>query len=199
MEEKIKNVFKAGSLLSLLVIGLVAGMLILSNSSPIDVTTEERTFQPARLTVVGDASPGSGASGVLRVVIVADGEYNWNQSFNATDAEMGDPYVYEYGDVNDTSVGTDVPYATSFSIGIKVRFNTTHAYESGVQWRMDWINGWCNCTDLSISSLNCYEQLIVTGTDYIWVWYIANASGSGYTISRGESVTDVIFNFNAYF
>lgn len=206
MKNETKKLWKSigiGSfLITLMAIG-VAVMLINSNISP-NVTIEYREHKPLTLTWVGDNNPGSGASGFLMVVIASNGAKTWNSSYNASGV-AADADIYGWAEVNNTHIDPDIPYDAAFEIAIKVRFNATHAQE-GATWRMDWVNGWANCTDPNscldhtISSLECDEELIAKGDTYMWVWYVADHTDSnGYNQDRGCNTTGLTFNFNAYY
>lgn len=144
---------------------------------------------PAR----ADANPGVGAGGVLRVYVVKNNTFNYNNNITIT----GD--VYAYGDSNNSHIGTDVPHSQAIDVVVEVRFNESQAYDTGTaSWRMDWIRANANCSGLSVSSYDCIEYQIDTVGDenggFVWVNYvIPNKS-----ITEGQNVTSCMWHFEAY-
>lgn len=162
-----------------------AGNVIVENEVIDEV---ERIWQD--FPTVGFADPGTGASGVLRAGIVKDGS---TFTSNLTDADY-----WEYTETNNTDAGSNVPYDTNFYICYFVRWNKTHAFnETSDTYEHDWVEGYLNCSDLSISS-QAMTEANITGcetTYYIFMHYYAGP----YTISRGQSISDVVGNWRAYY
>ena len=196
-KENIIKSLKAGvplSLIGMSIVFAISAILILSNTGNVIVeqTIESRKWQPVNM---GDADPGSGASGVLRVYVVLTGQtYTSNLTSDAG-------YVLAYGDTNNAVLsenGTDVNYSTAFDIVVKVRWNQTHAYNSSNStYNLDWVKA--NITlkgALSVTNTSMTEYNI-TGCSgsYIYVHYVyANQQ-----IGRGDSVDECRFYFEAYF
>jgi len=210
ISRKIKKASKIGYVLTLIGIGIIVAMLYSSSVSPVwerEVIVQKRFWR----TPFGDAFPGAGASGVLRVYIVRhqDNGTEWYACHNITLNES----VYVYGDVNNSyinnssaGVGQDVPYNTPFDIVVKVQWNQTHLWNSTAptSWEWIWANAFCNASVLGIATAEMSEANITDATPagqgtFAFAHYYLNNSNNGYTISRGQNVTSCSFNFNAYF
>ena len=197
-----------GSAVTLLTIGLVVGMLIVSNSSPVPEEIVEKTIKIRQwhediLIPVGEADPGAGNSGVLGVWIYAhQGDPG---TAYATNLSESGATVYAFGDVNNSHIGSIVPYNTAFDIVVKVRWNQTHAFNaSSNTWMHDWVRGNITCAAFSLSDEAMTEQNITDATlgpdaTYIWMNYYWNNAAAGGTISRGQNVTSCSFTFDAYY
>jgi len=210
ISRKIKDASKIGYVLTLTGIGLIVAMLYLGSVGNV-VEKQYIDMERFWLQAFGDANPGVGASGVLRVYIVRhqDNGTEWYASHNITINES----VYIYGDynnsyLNNSSVGVDqdVPYNTAFDIVVKVRWNQTHAWNSTAptSWEWIWVNAFCNASVLGIATAEMSEANITDATPggqgtFAFAHYYLNNSNNGYTISRGQNVTSCSFNFNAYF
>ena len=153
--------------------------------------------------VLAENNPGTGASGILEV-------YIYPHQSNPTSAyatNLSTANAYAYGDPSGSSnIGSDVPYDTKFDIVVKVRWNTTHAYNSSSsQWVLDWVRGNLTCSDLdgSPNDVAMGEVEITHNDNYIWVnYYLQDAdggTGNGFDINRGETVNNVQIRFDAYF
>jgi len=175
---------------------LVAALLTLSNVG--NIVQEFVPMREWHADVIGDNAPGAGASGWLMFYVYphqATGETTYASNLTASNA-------YEYTDVNDSHAGDNVPYGTAFDLVIKVRWNRTHSWASNNgSYVLEWVEGWCNCSDLSISSTEMSEMNIsgTTNNNFIWVHYYLNNSNAGYTITRNQNVSPISFNFNAYY
>jgi|GEM_PF-5678801 len=167
---------------------VVAMLLVWNAGGPIEEITMPKRFE--KPVALGYADPGSGASGIMRAGIVKSG-VTWTSNLSDSD-------WYEYTETNNTDCGSDVPYETNFYVAYLVRWNRTHAFnDTSDTYEHDWVEGWLNCTDLSISS-QAMTEANITGCntdEFIWMHYYAGP----YTISRGESISDVIANWNAYY
>jgi len=194
MKKKISGSFKAGSLFTLMGIAIVLSIMFYSFANPISISNpyvEEKKGEYVRLPFLplGDATPGN-TSGVLRAVCVAIGELNWNQSFNATDADMPHPHVYEYGDTNESILGSNAPSGSNLGFAVKARYSTD--YYIGGEWRVDYANATFQMldTDMSptISLKDMEKHIIALGDDYMWLWFVENNSDSGFSLSAGGTV-----------
>jgi len=181
---------------------LVAIMLITANTS--DMVVEQVVHQKEwHLDVLGEASPGAGASGVLNVSVTIHPHfdpYNTNMTYNASYlSDKGE------GDVNNSHIGSDVDYDVPFDIHVKVRFNRTHCYQDNGRgngyYNLSWIRGNITCAALSLSDA-AMDEYNITGCgtgQFIWLYYVEDNGGAGHTISRGQNITSCSFNFDAYY
>ena len=170
----------------------VACLVLLSNvSNPFveKIVTKERHMQDVFLPMLGDADPGSGASGMLRLGVTKDGS---TYTSNLTDADW-----WEWTEVNNTHAGTDVPYGTNVYLTVKLRWNATDAGTGTAgEYDLSYVEGWLNCTDLSITS-QAMTEYNVTGCgvgEFIWMYYVYGPV----TITKGQNITGVTPNFRAY-
>lgn len=194
--EKISNKFKAGGLLTLVAVGFIAASLFLFQFQS-SVVVEPVWMEEFPLKPLRDADPGVGASGVLTVFCYPhSGDPGVTYVSNITDG------WYAQGDDNNTHIGSDVPYDTAFDVVYKVRWNKTHAYNvTDTEWWLGWVKGFANSTVLGAASVAMLEYNITgcVATDFVWVHYVDNNGGAGYTINRGENVTSYIADFSSYY
>lgn len=184
------------------VAGLIVGIMLLSLVIPVPEVnweTGEIHFRMWHPNVLGDNDPGAGASGVLRVYVVEHGHYTYTSNITQSDAE-----VYEWGDLNNSHLGSNVPYSTAFDIVVKVRWNRTHAWNTTV-YELGWVRGNITCSAFTLSD-DAMDEYNITGCGtptYIWVHYVwdgtTGGGGSGEQISRGQNVTSCSFTFDAYY
>ena len=204
MRKNKENKTKAGAYLGLGIFAtfIVCALLIVANTGnviiddSIDVEYETRTgpYKIIPAMWLGDNDPGAGASGVMEVHVNATNTSTTPYSSNLTGA-------YESGEVNNSHIGSDVPYETAFDVIIEVRFNKTHAWD--VTWNLSLVRAYANSTVLGVDSIEMVEQQIATSADYLYVSYFLRdadgGAGSGFTISRGQNVTSFSVNFESLF
>lgn len=185
MQSKYKSIFKAGVPLSLLLIGAVAGIMIISQiQGPIIQTSisKERTH----LFALGDAAPGTGKSGYLAFYIYP------HAAVPATTyaANLSNATAYEHYDVNTGEMTHTTPYSTLFDFVVKYRLNVSDGYNASSGW---WTVNWsyivmaCNFNwTADIASSTMTDVKISNGADYIYINAYLNKAGVGYTISKNE-------------
>jgi hypothetical protein len=191
MRKEHKKLLFGSTMTAFLIVGAITGAMIMTNILAPEVM---RSWRP----VSAEANPGEGASGMLEIYIyphAATPATTYNANLSTDDA-------YAYGEAWDGSLTGNVPYDTAFDIVIKVRFNTTHAYNSTASdWDMDYIQAIINSTDLSITPNQLMDKIEITNnTEYIWVhFYFQDDGGSGFTYGAGETVTVDEVRLQAYF
>lgn len=183
-----------GSLIAGMTLG-IAFMIMTANIGD-GVMVEHRRMREVTLQGIGDATPVAGGSGWLHAYIVALNAfpYTSNISVNAS--------VFASGDVNNSHLGSNVPFNTNLAFAVKVRWNKTHAFNAvNNTWMHSWVEGWFNSSVMGISTYECDEYNITsTGNgDFIWMHYVCDNNGSGYTIAQGFNITSLAWNFNAYY
>jgi len=140
-----------------------------------------------------EANPGAGASGILEVFIIDHANRPANYNSNISE---GDSFVLGYGVDN---FNINIPHSTAFDIVVKCRANATHAYNStGSKWETDWIRCILNATGAITINENMNETEITNNSNYIWVNYWIDNSGSGYTIGRDETLNIGTIKFEYY-
>jgi len=169
------------------------------DNSIVPVTMKERQWASVPL---GEGTPPAGESGVLSIMVFphsADPGTDYSSNVSEVSAYA------QYDTLNHTLDG-DVPYDTAFDIVVKVRWNATHAYNGdNTTWVMAWVRANATCDDLSFATANLSmgEEYITNTATYMWVNYFLQdnngGEGSGFTISRGESVNVTYFKIEAYF
>lgn len=187
---------------SLLVVGLVVGMLIAMQVVPNAVNRNWGTVSAA------DGNPGAGASGVLEIFIYA------HQAVPATayaaNLSSASPSCYASRNTLNGACTGNVPYATAFDIVVKCRYNVTHAYNTtGSVWEITWVKALITCANLAVGAdtaltsvtTNCVQ--IGSNATYLWVnYWIADANagaGAGFTITHGQVVNVTSFKMQAYY
>jgi len=203
-----KKLFKAGGLLGVFVVGVVAGIFVLSNisnplvysDSEIKGMMEERYFRH----IVGDADPGAGNSGFMYFMVYPHSadpgtDYASNLS-NAT--------AYEYSDSTNTELTGETPYDTAFDFVMKFRVNTTVGYNtSSSSWMDSWVRANITCdfdyaTDIGA---NTSMTVIQIGNNSNYAWYHAyildhdGGAGSGFTITKDESFNVSLVTMDGYY
>lgn len=203
-EKKYVKYKKAGASLGIFVVfaAFVFVLLIVANtgnvivSDSVDYETRTGSFKQVILQFLGDNNPGAGASGVMEVHVNATNTSTTPYSSNLTNTT-----TYASGDVNNSHIGSDVPYETAFDVIVEVRWNKTHAYDTA--WNLSLVRAYANSSVLGVTAIQMEEQQIATSTDYLYVSYFLRDSdggaGTGFTIARGENVTSFSVNFESLF
>jgi len=164
--------------------------------------TRELDWIRTMLPWLGDADPGAGNSGVMEVYIYPhSGDPGNDYATNITGAAS-----YGSSDEDTVSCGTNIPHSITFDIVIKVRWNTTHAFNTSTGlYELALVRGNSTCSDLSYSDILMNEVNITDtsdNTNYIWVHYyladVDGGAGPGFTISRGQEVDPVSFTFDYF-
>lgn len=194
--KKIGNkIVKAGVIGGLLSC-LVFVVLIIANINPavVDnsgVEVEKMVWGGIVLPFLGDNNPGAGKSGVM---------YSW---VNATGDDYSDNVTgyYATGDDNNSHISSNIPYATAIDVGLLVRWNKTHAFDT--VWNLSLVRAYANCTVLSVSGQIMVEGNVTDSADYLYVNYFLRDSdggaGTGFTITEGQNVTSFSVNFESLF
>lgn len=190
-----KIIFSIGLILGCFFIAIL--LLNMNLSDTVEYNIYTKGFKPIQLDAVGDADPGSGASGMLMFFVyphAADPGLTY-----ATNITSG---WYANSSVNNTHAGSNVPYSTAFDLCWKVRFNVTHAW-NGTAFDSTYTRGYLNCTGLSVTSQIMTKTQIATGGDYVyytfWIQDTNGGNGTGFTITKGQNVTTCLANWEAYF
>ena len=153
-------------------------------------TVKQREWQ---LIPLGENNPGAGSgSGVLRYYVVANGVFTYtaNITVNAS--------VYCAGGTNNSHANSTVPYGASYphDIVYKVRWNTTHAYNStGTKWELDWVRGNITSPYHGLTDQGLTEYHIVNNSNFMWVHYVRLNE----VIARGANSTQNLISIYAYF
>lgn len=191
LKNKKKGLMKASITMSFIVIGIICGIVYLAS---INDVVKEKIVNEVRIPtlIVGDANPGDN-SGFFYFMIyphAADAMVTYASNLsNAT--------AYEFSDVGNTTCTGETPYSTTFDIVVKCGVTDEDGYWTSNDTRNPGYN-WCllTCADLSIgANTNMTEIFIGNTTTYAWYHYALNNSGSGYTITEGQSfnITSVKF------
>lgn len=153
--------------------------------------------------LAGYADPDPGKSGFLKILIYkhhpATGYYNQaNMSINTSC----------YGNTfdNNSHNMSSIPYSTAFDIVVEFRWNSTHANStSNNTWMLQWVRMNITCPELGIAAGTAMDKYNLTlsgmgaNTRYMWVHFIANNGGAGYTLTKGQNVSHCYFQPSAYY
>jgi hypothetical protein len=184
---------------TLLTVGLVVGLLVAMQTVPNSLNI------PGWNTIASasDGNPGTGASGVLEIFIYA------HQAVPATayaaNLSSVSPSCYASRNTLNGACTGNVPYATTFDIVVKCRYNATHAYNTtGSVWMLTWVKGLITSANLAIGADTQMTAVqIGSNATYLWVnFWIADSdggAGSGFTITHGQVVNATSFKMQAYF
>jgi len=195
MKQKTKQDMKAGGILSLITLGFIVGILVLSSGFG-NVVVKESMVREWKLVPLGDAS----LDGATKVMYVMAYPHQADPA-TAYASNLSNATAYEYYDALDSEMTGETPYDTTFDIVVKMCINVTHGYNStGSTWELGWVNATLTSADLSIGANTAMnEQQIGSGTTYLFVHYYLNNSGSGYQISHGETYNCTNYEFWAYY
>lgn len=200
MKEKKYGLMKAGVLTSLCVLG-ISLLLILSYTSPEIPNVPGRVMRYKEIGLDWLGTYSGTASGVNESFVYAHQNLPntiYNVNISNTSASC-----YAHSFYNDTHGGSNVPYSTVFDILVMVRWNVTHAW-NGTAFDPTYTRGYCNCTLLGVTGVLMNQTLIGSDATYVWYMYYlqdsdGGATGSGFTISKGQNITSCSFNFEAYY
>jgi len=192
--------FRKASVVTGMVLGIAMLMVFVSVDNSImnnsEFVEKRVMYRQVFLPWLGDADPGSGASGVLAVYVNAT-----NITVGSTEYNTNLTTGFATGTVNNSHIGSNVPFATAFDVVVKVRWNKTHAYDSA--WNLSLVRAYANCTVLGVTSIQMNETSIVEATDFVYVHYYLHdadgGAGTGFTIAEGVNVTSFSVNFESYF
>lgn len=205
MQKESKSDFykKAGvSFGTVLGVCFVVAFVLLSQTG--NVVVEQVVERQWQGVPVGEINFGGTNSSIVEIYIVLTGQtYTANLSNTSGYWLAGASHHSQ----NNTHVSSNVNHSTAFDIVAKVRWNKTHCLAANNSWDFDYVNLTVDCPGLSINDLAMDEYNITgqTQCEYVWVNYVADNSGSGYQLSRGQSINQsggvptCLFNATAYF
>ncbi len=194
-----KKEVKAGVILG--VIGIAFSILMVASintvivdNQNVEIVERTGTYREVVLLYLGDADPGAGASGVMEVHVNATNTSVSPYTSNLTGA-------YEYGEVNNSHIGSDVPYAVGVDVVVEVRWNKTHAWDSA--WNLSLVRAYANSTVLGVTGIQMVEAQIATSADYLYVSYFLRdadgGAGTGFLLTEGQNVSSFFINFESLF
>ena len=179
--------YKIG-VISLMLVGAVCAVLFLANINETIVDTpivEHGRFKPFILRPVGDADPGSGASGWLNI----SAYYN----------ETGDPanyYArnltnnassYAWTNTNNTHSGSDVPHNVEHALVFKIRVNVSDGYSSGNStWMPTWFVANVTSGIHGVVNATMTRYTIGSNSTYMWLHFVYQG---GLTINPGQNIS----------
>jgi len=203
-KNKKKNIKKAGVFLGVLT-GVIAVVVIMANVSDTiekgNLTKVEKKYHLIQeiTPVAAEADPGAGNSGILEIYIYPhSGDPGTTYAENTTGtleaAALG------YCNADDSEV-ENIPYSTTFDVVVRVRGNDTHCKRDGTWFDTDLRVRW-TCAGLSVGADTEMTGVISandSGYDFLYMNFYDTNSGSGYTISKDQTVEITSIKFEAYF
>jgi hypothetical protein len=203
MEIKSKSIFKAGIPLGLIAVGLIVGMMYLSQvQNPIIQTTissTPRTWKDA----VGDGPITAGASGFCYFMTYA---YQADPATAyATNLSNSSALSYEYRDSLNGEMSHETPYNTPFDFVVKFRVNATVGYNiSSSLWQDSWVRANITCnfqfaTDIPALSTMTIVKIASAGSTYAWYHGYINNAAAGYQITKGETFNVTTLRVQGYY
>lgn len=195
IKKKYGKTLVGGTMFTLIAVAFVTGLMI--NASIFNTVETQPVLKPGWNTVAADGDPGAGASGMLEIFIYphdADPAVTYASNLSSASA-------YASRNTWNGTLTGDVPYDTAFDIVIKVRFNTTHAYNStSSAWEIALVRANITCADLSIGALTAMSKAQITTTaTYMWVNFYMNNGGAGYTRTHGVNTNVTSLVIQAYY
>ena len=206
---KIKKIeLKKASVLVMFIVGILFGFIcydILVNE-PVPMKKWHVLFKGTLLEALAEASPGAGASGFLEVFFINHSVGNDYIDVNTSATLEGwcTANNLGYATADDTEV--DLAHSTNFDIAIKVRGNATHC-KDGATWMDTHLNVTITWSDETMTDAQPDHQTTSghadfnnTAWDYLYVIFAWDNSNSGFTISKGETGSEIeSIEFAAYY
>ena len=180
--------YKIG-VISLMLVGAVCTVLFLANINETIVDTpvvEQGRLKPFILRPVGDADPGSGASGWLNVSIYYNetgdpaNYYARNLTNNASS--------YVWTNTNNTHAGSNVPHTIEVAVTFKVRLNVSDGQAAGNStWMPTWFVANITCSPFSLVNETMDRYVIGDNATYMWLQFVYQG-GISWTPGQNVSV-----------
>jgi len=209
MEQKKRNIVRKGGLLSLFLIGVTVALVLSFTTNPTEIlqSVGQRGWQ----NIASAGTPTAGQSGVYFIYIYPHS----GTPATAYKANLSNASAYAYGSLNATLTGS-VPYATTFDIVVKCRYNASNAFNTTSNtWELcystapttSWIRANMTCAALSIAAYTNMSRAIIHATNtsaggstysYAFIHYYLNNGGAGYTIARGQTINVTLFRISYY-
>lgn len=199
-KENMRKGILGTAMLSLIIIGAVCAMMLIATTDIEQIVTSEGK---RGWFTIASAEEGGGLvtgddPGVLQV-------YIWQH--NATPAvdyainlSNASAYCYAWANSLNEAMTGIVPYDTPFDVMYKIRVNDTTCYNTtGSCWMADWVRMNHTCAALGIGADTAMIGVeIANNTDFMWMNFYLNNSGTGYTITHGQNVNMTV-KLQAYF
>jgi hypothetical protein len=193
---------KAGGLLSLITIGLIAGMIVnvqMHEDVIIVQSIQMRSFKPI---LTADADPGGDNSGFMYLMAYPHS----TDPTNDYAVNLSNSSAYEYSDSLNAEMTNETPHSTTFDFVMKFRVNDTVAYNtSSSSWEDTWVRANITvdfdfATDVAADT-NMSILQIGNNSDFAWYHaYIQGASGSaGFTITHNEKYNITSVTADGYY
>jgi hypothetical protein len=208
MKKEEQNKKKAGlgyGMIVVLVIGIMFGYMAVQPQLEIDERGWHVIWEGS-LADAAEADPGAGNSGILGVYILnhtgtpADA-YNENDSVTHFEAWAS---ANNLGFATADATDVEIAYDTSFDIVVRVRGSSTHCKRDSTWYDTD-LKVEITSADLSISSDTAMTRVtpVAAGNTssftFLYVNFYIDNSGSGYTLSKGETNEITSIKFSAYY
>lgn len=204
-EKKIVNKKKAGVRAGL-VIALVMGMMFVYTTLPVpQIKMDERGWHvvwEGNLAQAAEGNPGSGAGGILEIFFINHTAspatcYDTNSSSDmeawCTAAHLG------YTSADDFN--TELAHSVAFDVVVRVRGNHTQCYRTDKFYHTDLKVEW-TCAGLSIGADTAMTGVVSynnSGGTYLYMNFYSNGGGSGFTLSKDQSIAITSIKFSAYY
>lgn len=191
MQSRIKTVFKAGGLLTCLVVGVVCAMMIVTNiSSPI-IETQVPQKSWHLIPLAGEANPGAGKGGILEIFFInyTAGTVPW---VNASATMEGWAATIGWNGWNNTDNFRQRVNLSTFYIVVKVRGNATQCKRGAAFYDSDLRVRW-TCADLSIGADTVMERVVKfnqSGSPFMYINFYDDNSNAGFVLDKANTWPD---------
>jgi hypothetical protein len=186
-------------------VGILVALTAINYISPEQYDEIQRSWS----TVADNATPGSTTSGIINVFIM---EHGHGVDLATTEITEGHSSVYAHFDATaslNTTLEGEIPYDTEFDIVVLMQYNQIHAYNtSSSAFEVDYVNAQITSADLSINADTDMSKpagdgetpfCTINGTNHARIQFYMDNSGSGYTMSHGETFNVTSLNLQAYY
>lgn len=191
--------FKTVGVVGLLIVGVVVGMFVLFQLSPVVVQTQVeqmrvRTWNPIP---IGDG-PFDGENSTFLYFMNYPHQASPGTAYasNLSNSSLGGG-AYEFRDLLDGEMTNETPYNTPYDKVVKFVVNDTVGYNvSGSRWEDSWVRANLTCdfdyaTDISDESMTIVQ--IANTSSLAWYHGYLNNAAAGYQITKDEkfNITEV--------
>jgi len=199
MQSKLRSILKAGGLVYSICIGLVVGILFFSGLS----TTMEYVAPKSWhiIALASEANPGAGKGGILEVYFINFSAPGKVPNVNLTTTMEGWAATVGYSGWNNTATYTQkLRQGVKFYIVCRVRGNATMCKRT--VWQDTDLRCRFSCAGLGYASLTNMSRYVSgnnSGWSMLYVNFYINNSNAGFSLTKGQTITNVVTELDAYY
>lgn len=191
---------KAGMMIGIIGTFFIAGILILTELSPVVVV--ERRWQMVDIwtPIASEGNPGSGASGFLEIFFMNTSSadslgYGLNTS-STHETWCSANMVGKTPYANADNFNVEIESEKTFVFMVRTRYNKTHVWDATkfIDTRADCqitvsSSNWAVGSNIANASGTKYITRNNTGEDYLWINWVWDNGGTGYQLADDGTIT----------